>query len=87
MQPNIIDRIIYTQILTRAGYKVQGITQLRPMRGGTAVCGVFKDGDKVVEEIVIDCTGDTITIDEQPNVVTMRDDGSFELFIAHSDGD
>ena len=88
MQPDIIERIIYTQILTSAGFTVHALTELRTTRGGSvAVIGDFERGGDRLAAVDVAAREDAIVIDEQVNYVTLRRDGSFDLFTAHGDGD
>ncbi len=88
MQPTVFDRILYTQILTGAGFRVRAISQIHTTRGGGVVVeGSFESGGKAVESVEIEERDPTIVINSQVNHVTVRSDGTFDLFIEHGDGD
>jgi hypothetical protein len=87
MELNVIQEIAYRQLLTRAGFKIHAITGLRHYRGsGTGIMGAFeRDGAKVTEVMVLE-TKTGIAIAGQLHEIVIRDDGTFDLFVAHSDG-
>lgn len=87
MDITIIQEIAYRQLLTQAGFKIHAITGARSYRGsGIGVVGAFeRDGAKWVE-IMVQETKAGIMIAGQLHEIIIEDDGTFELFVAHSDG-
>lgn len=87
MDITIIQEIAYRQLLTRAGFKIHAITGVCPYLGsGTGVLGVFERGGAQWVEIMVQETKAGIMIAGQLHEIVIADDGTFELFVAHSDG-
>jgi hypothetical protein len=89
MQPNIVERLIYTQILIKAGFSILALTEVQHHRGnGVALVGAFERNGKTFDRVSVEPHSATeITIAEQVHFVALREDGSFDFFVAHGDGD
>jgi hypothetical protein len=84
---NVIQEIAYRQLLTRAGFKIHAITSVRSYRGsGTGIMGAFERDGKKLPEVMILETKTGIAIAGQLHQIVIHDDGTFDLFVAHSDG-
>jgi hypothetical protein len=83
---SIVQEIAYRQLLTRAGFKIHAITSVHSYRGsGTGIMGTFERDGKPCTQVMVLETKTGIAIAGQLHEIVIRDDGTFDLFVAHAD--
>jgi hypothetical protein len=88
MQPTILDRILYAQVLTESGFTIHAITEIRHTRGNSVVvAGSFERYGTTVDGVEVEAVEGGILIAEQMHYANVRQNGAFELFTAHGDGE